>query len=140
MAHDGLARAIVPAHTSADGDAIFALATGAREGPADLDTIGTLAAECHGRSHRPRGARGHEHPGLPRRPRSPVSLTLVLLVVYSLLMAGVGLWIGRHVRATGDFFVAGRSLGPRSSSRRSSPAISAPARPSAPRASPIVTG
>ena len=27
-------------------------------------------------------------------------------------MAGVGLWIGRHVRATGDFFVAGRSLGP----------------------------
>ena len=41
-----------------------------------------------------------------------MSLTLVLLVVYSLLMAGVGLWIGRHVRATGDFFVAGRSLGP----------------------------
>ena len=45
MAHDGLARAIVPAHTSADGDAIFALATGV--GPAaDLDTIGALAAEA----------------------------------------------------------------------------------------------
>ena len=41
-----------------------------------------------------------------------MSLTLVLLVVYSLLMAGVGLWVGRRVRATGDFFVAGRSLGP----------------------------
>jgi solute:Na+ symporter, SSS family len=41
-----------------------------------------------------------------------VSVTLVLLVVYSLLMASVGLWVGRHVRATGDFFVAGRSLGP----------------------------
>jgi SSS family solute:Na+ symporter len=41
-----------------------------------------------------------------------VSLTLLLLVAYSLLMAGVGLWIGRRVRATGDFFVAGRSLGP----------------------------
>jgi L-aminopeptidase/D-esterase-like protein len=45
MAHDGFARAIVPAHTTGDGDAIFALATGAR--PAgDLDTIGALAAEA----------------------------------------------------------------------------------------------
>jgi L-aminopeptidase/D-esterase-like protein len=46
LAHDGLARAIYPAHTSADGDAIFALATGVRPGPDDLDTIGTLAAEA----------------------------------------------------------------------------------------------
>jgi len=45
MAQDGLARAIVPAHTSADGDAIFAIATGARAA-ADLDTIGTLAADA----------------------------------------------------------------------------------------------
>ena len=45
MAHDGLARTIVPAHTSGDGDAIFALATGTR-GPADLDTIGALAADA----------------------------------------------------------------------------------------------
>jgi Na+/proline symporter len=37
-----------------------------------------------------------------------VSLTLLLLVAYSLLMAVIGLWIGRHVRATGGFFVAGR--------------------------------
>ena len=33
MAHDGFARAISPAHTSADGDAIFALATGVRTAP-----------------------------------------------------------------------------------------------------------
>ncbi len=46
MAHDGLARAIVPAHTSGDGDAIFALATGVRTAPADIDTIGALAADA----------------------------------------------------------------------------------------------
>jgi L-aminopeptidase/D-esterase-like protein len=46
MAHDGLARTIVPAHTSGDGDAIFALATGTRAGDAPLDTIGALAAEA----------------------------------------------------------------------------------------------
>ncbi len=45
MAHDGFARAINPAHTSADGDIIFTLATGVRAAPDDLDTIGTLAAE-----------------------------------------------------------------------------------------------
>jgi SSS family solute:Na+ symporter len=41
-----------------------------------------------------------------------VSVTLLLLVAYSLLMVVIGLWIGRRVRATGDFFVAGRTLGP----------------------------
>jgi L-aminopeptidase/D-esterase-like protein len=46
MAHAGLARAIVPAHTTGDGDAIFALATGARTAPADVDTIGALAADA----------------------------------------------------------------------------------------------
>ena len=46
MAHDGLARAIVPAHTSSDGDAIFSLATGTRPGAADVDTIGALAADA----------------------------------------------------------------------------------------------
>jgi len=46
MAHDGLARAIVPAHTSGDGDAIFALATGARTEPVVLDTVGALAADA----------------------------------------------------------------------------------------------
>ncbi len=46
MAHDGLARAISPVHTPLDGDTIFALATGARAGPADLLTIGALAADA----------------------------------------------------------------------------------------------
>jgi len=45
MAQDGLARAIVPAHTPADGDTIFALATGRHEGTADVFRIGSLAAE-----------------------------------------------------------------------------------------------
>jgi L-aminopeptidase/D-esterase-like protein len=33
MGHDGLARAIAPAHTASDGDAVFALSTGARPVP-----------------------------------------------------------------------------------------------------------
>jgi L-aminopeptidase/D-esterase-like protein len=44
MAHDGLARAIYPAHTMGDGDAIFALATGAIEN-SEVSRIGALAAE-----------------------------------------------------------------------------------------------
>ena len=42
VAHDGLARAIDPAHTSRDGDTIFAAATGAVDAPHDL--VGVLAA------------------------------------------------------------------------------------------------
>jgi L-aminopeptidase/D-esterase-like protein len=42
MAQDGLARAIDPAHTSRDGDTIFAAATGVVEAP--LDLVGVLAA------------------------------------------------------------------------------------------------
>ncbi len=45
MAHDGLARTVVPVHTPVDGDAIFALATGARAGAADAGQIGALAAD-----------------------------------------------------------------------------------------------
>jgi SSS family solute:Na+ symporter len=41
-----------------------------------------------------------------------VSLTLTLLLAYSVVMVTIGVAIGRRVRATGDFFVAGRSLGP----------------------------
>ena len=41
-----------------------------------------------------------------------MSLTLALLVAYSIVMVAIGLVIGRRVRATGDFFVAGRTLGP----------------------------
>lgn len=44
MAHDGLARAIRPAHTMLDGDTIFALSTGNKK--ADVTTIGAFAAEA----------------------------------------------------------------------------------------------
>ncbi len=43
MAHDGLARAIRPAHTMFDGDTIFALATGKKK--VDVNLIGAYAAE-----------------------------------------------------------------------------------------------
>ena len=43
MAHDGLARAIRPAHTMLDGDTIFAMATGRRK--ADVSVVGAYAAE-----------------------------------------------------------------------------------------------
>jgi SSS family solute:Na+ symporter len=40
-----------------------------------------------------------------------VTPTLALLLAYSALFIGVGLWVSRRVRAQ-DFFVAGRKLGP----------------------------
>ncbi len=43
MGHDGYARSIRPVHTSYDGDSIFALSVGEVE--ADMDVVGTLAAE-----------------------------------------------------------------------------------------------
>ena len=46
MAHDGLARAIYPAHTPADGDTLFALALGSWEGEANLTVLGALAADA----------------------------------------------------------------------------------------------
>ncbi|HSM09603.1 MAG TPA: P1 family peptidase [Gemmatimonadota bacterium] len=44
MAHDGVARTIVPSHTPWDGDTVFALATGEHEGTG-VTTIGAFAAE-----------------------------------------------------------------------------------------------
>src|SRR5262249_52993873 len=44
MAHDGFARAIFPSHTMGDGDTIFALATAAKTGDADVSRVGSLAA------------------------------------------------------------------------------------------------
>ena len=43
MAHDGLARAIRPAHTAFDGDVVFALSTAHREA-LDATIVGTVAA------------------------------------------------------------------------------------------------
>ncbi len=44
MAHAGLARVVVPAHTMYDGDILFALSTG-RKRAGDLSILGALAAE-----------------------------------------------------------------------------------------------
>jgi L-aminopeptidase/D-esterase-like protein len=46
MAQSGLARAIRPAHTPADGDTIFVLATGTRTEASNLLSIGALAADA----------------------------------------------------------------------------------------------
>ncbi len=54
MAHDGIARAVRPAHTLFDGDTIFAVSTGqhplAAPAPAALSRLGTLAADCFARA------------------------------------------------------------------------------------------
>ncbi len=54
MAHDGIARAVRPAHTPFDGDSVFCLATGASRDLAVKDTmvaiIGALAADCTARA------------------------------------------------------------------------------------------
>ena len=41
-----------------------------------------------------------------------MTLHLGVLVVYAALLMGFGLWAGRRSRTAGDFFVAGRRLGP----------------------------
>lgn len=44
MAHDGMARAIRPVHTSMDGDTLFVMASGSVE--AEVDTVGYMAEEA----------------------------------------------------------------------------------------------
>src|SRR5215475_6941513 len=41
-----------------------------------------------------------------------MTLHLTILIGYSVALMALGLWIGRRVRGAGEFFVAGRSLGP----------------------------
>lgn len=50
MAHNGIARAVLPAHTMHDGDTIFALASG--EVPANVSVIGMVAAAVVARAIR----------------------------------------------------------------------------------------
>lgn len=50
MSHDGFARAIDPVHTPVDGDCVFVLASGAKEG--DVFQVGVAAAEAVSRSIR----------------------------------------------------------------------------------------
>ena len=45
MAHDGVARAIVPAHTMFDGDTIFVMATGTAHKSGNPSLLGLMAAE-----------------------------------------------------------------------------------------------
>ena len=49
-AHDGIARAVVPAHTPHDGDLVFALATGTAPAPPDPWQLGLAAAHCLARA------------------------------------------------------------------------------------------
>jgi len=84
MAHDGLARSITPVHSLADGDTLFALATGARSGDADVSRIGALAAEAVAdavcaRCVPQRACPGCPQPATSRRRRADVSLHLLLL-------------------------------------------------------------
>lgn len=48
MGHDGIARAIRPAHTMLDGDTLFALSTGRRK--ADVNIVGAYGAEVTSRA------------------------------------------------------------------------------------------
>ena len=41
-----------------------------------------------------------------------MNLHLTVLLVYAAALMGIGLWIGRTVRSSAEFFVAGRRLGP----------------------------
>ena len=50
VSHDGLARAINPVHTLGDGDAMFALGTGASGQVANMTVLATLAAEVTARA------------------------------------------------------------------------------------------
>jgi L-aminopeptidase/D-esterase-like protein len=45
LADDGYARAIWPVHSIADGDTVFALATGTHAGEPDMLTLGAIAAD-----------------------------------------------------------------------------------------------
>jgi L-aminopeptidase/D-esterase-like protein len=50
MSHNGLARSIDPVHTMADGDTLFALATGASGRPGEMTVLGILAATVTARA------------------------------------------------------------------------------------------
>jgi L-aminopeptidase/D-esterase-like protein len=68
LGHSGTARSISPAHTSLDGDALFALATGEVE--AHLDLVAHLAARAVERAVRAGVQAAAALPGLPVDPRA----------------------------------------------------------------------
>jgi L-aminopeptidase/D-esterase-like protein len=65
VSHDGLARAINPVHTMSDGDALFALGTGASGKTTGMMVLSTLAAEVTARAivQAIRAARGVSYKG-----------------------------------------------------------------------------
>ena len=67
MAHNGLARSIDPVHTMADGDTLFALATGTSGRPGEMTVLGILAATVTARAvlNAVRAATGLSDPPLP---------------------------------------------------------------------------
>jgi L-aminopeptidase/D-esterase-like protein len=67
MAHDGLARCIDPVHTMADGDTLFALATGMSGKSGEMSVLGALAAAVTAQAvlNAVRHARGLSSPALP---------------------------------------------------------------------------
>jgi L-aminopeptidase/D-esterase-like protein len=65
MAHDGLARTTRPSHTMADGDTLFALATGASGQPGNMLMLGALAAEAVARAVCSAVHHASALPGLP---------------------------------------------------------------------------
>src|SRR5262249_62048083 len=71
--------------------------------------LGAAAREgCEGRE---KGA-GHGSSLVPFADSMPAVVYLLLIVVYALAQIALGVWIARRVRGVGDFFVAGRALGP----------------------------
>jgi L-aminopeptidase/D-esterase-like protein len=67
MSHDGLARTIHPVHTMADGDALFALATGTSGRPGEMTVLGVMAVEVTAQAvlNAVRHASGLAWPDLP---------------------------------------------------------------------------
>ena len=67
LGHTGIARAVSPAHTSLDGDALFALATG--EVDASVDLVAELAARAVADAVREGVRHAQGMPGFPADPR-----------------------------------------------------------------------
>lgn len=65
MSHDGFARTIYPVHTLADGDTIFAVATGAIPARANHSAIGALAADVMAQAVLRAVKNAQSLPGLP---------------------------------------------------------------------------
>lgn len=70
LAHSGVARAVSPAHTSLDGDALFLLC--AQRRPASVDLVAQLGAQAVGAAIRAGVRHATGMPGFPADPRAAV--------------------------------------------------------------------